>query len=96
MSNNKFKEQRNQSNGKSQNIKVLYGGHTYTIPAQENWTLDALEAISEIEENPLRIIPALKELLGAQYKNFKNRHNNLKGVEGFMKAMQEAMGSAPN
>jgi len=69
-------------------IKFRFRGHGYTIPDQENWTIDALLLMAEMEDQPQKAIMLVRELLGdGQFQAMKDRHNNVKAFNEFVGAM---------
>ena len=71
--------------------KIKFRGHTYTVPAQSKWTLDTLEYLSEIDDNPLLVVKVIRELLGNEYKAFKDRHNNVGALNDFFQEFQAVL-----
>lgn len=93
MSNNQNKgmdRQNRAANGTSGPMRFRFRGHGYTIPDQENWSIDALLLMAEMEDQPQKAILLVKELLGeGQFNAMKGRHNNVKAFNEFVGAMFE-------
>lgn len=76
------------ANGGSGPIKFRFRGHGYTIPDQEDWTIDALVLMGEMEDQPQKAVLLVRELLGeGQFKSMKDRHNNVRAFNDFVGAM---------
>lgn len=69
-------------------MKFRFRGHGYTIPDQENWSIDALLLMAEMEDQPQKAILLVKELLGeGQFNAMKGRHNTVGAFNEFVGVM---------
>lgn len=74
------------------NIEFEYDGESYAVIPTNDWTLDALE---HFEDG--KVLSLLREVLAeGGYAKFRQTHNAVGDIEGFMAALQKAQGIAGN
>lgn len=68
---------------------VTYDDIDFTIPAAEDWSLDAIEAYEDG-----KIATLIREILGAeQWARFKEKPRTVSDLQGFMQAFEKATDS---
>ncbi|WP_336628443.1 MULTISPECIES: hypothetical protein [unclassified Microbacterium] len=73
-------------------IEFSYDGETYAVTPTNDWTLDALEAFEDG-----KVLTLLREVLAEDgYSKFRQSHNAVADIQGFMAALQKAQGIAGN
>jgi hypothetical protein len=86
----KFADRAAEAEEASKPVEVKFRGETYTIPAADDWSIEAMELMAGLEENPITAVLVLRELLGEQWDAFKSRNKKATDIGAFMEAFQDA------
>ena len=91
--NRSVSEQSEEARGALPRTSFKFRGHTYHLPHQDNWSIEALVYMAESEENPAKAVLFVRDLLGPQWKAFVDRNKTAKALGEFMEVAMRTVTS---